>query len=81
MSDKLLIENYLLVLKSSLEVYNHGTIESSNSDIRKVLSDGLNTTLESQEDTFNVMLENNWYQVENIDDDKIKCVYDKLKKE
>ena len=79
MSDKLLMENYLLILKSSLEVYNHGTIESSNSDIRKILKDTLNDTLESQEDTYNLMCENNWYVIDNIKCEDIKKVYEKVK--
>ena len=30
MNDELLMENYLLVLKSTVEVYVHGTLESLN---------------------------------------------------
>ena len=78
MKDKMLLEYYVLVLKSTMEVYNHGTLESSNTDIRKVLHDALNLTLESQEDTYNKMCENNWYQVNNINSGEIKEVYDKL---
>ena len=78
MKDKMLLENYLLVLKSTMEVYNHGTLESSNSDIRKVLHEALNSTLDSQEDTYNKMCENNWYQINNINCSDIKKVYEKL---
>ena len=41
MSDQILMENYLLILKSTVEVYVHGTLESSNNDIRKILKKGL----------------------------------------
>ena len=78
MDDQLLMENYLLVLKSTMEVYVHGTLESSNTDIRKVLNDGLDSTLKHQEDTYNKMVENNWYQVNNVKESDIKKVYDKL---
>ncbi len=37
MLDKIIVENYLLVLKSTVEVYVHGTLESSNDDIRNLL--------------------------------------------
>ena len=78
MKDKELLENYLLVLKSTMEVYVHGTLESSNTDIRSTLNEGLDMTLNSQEDTYNRMCENNWYQVENIKCSDIKKEYDKL---
>jgi hypothetical protein len=41
MDDKLMFNNYLLILKSCVEVYVHGTLESSNDDIRKLLKSGL----------------------------------------
>ena len=37
MDDRLIMENYLLVLKSCVEVYVHGTLESSNKDVRETL--------------------------------------------
>ena len=41
MNDQIIMENYLLVLKSTIEVYVHGTLESSNLDVRKALKKGL----------------------------------------
>ena len=78
MNDQLLMENYLLVLKSTVEVYVHGTLESSNSDIKEMLCNGLNETLKHQERVYNEMKNNNWYQVKNIDKKSIRQVYDKL---
>ena len=43
MNDQLIMNNYLLVLKSTTEVYVHGTLESSNVDIRELLKEDLNT--------------------------------------
>jgi hypothetical protein len=34
MNNQLLLENYLLILKSTVEVYVHGTLESSNEKVR-----------------------------------------------
>ena len=34
MDSQLIMENYLLILKSTMEVYVHGTLESSNPDVR-----------------------------------------------
>ena len=38
MTDKEIITNYLSLLKSNVEVYVHGTIESSNKDMIDLLS-------------------------------------------
>ena len=59
--DKLLFEEMLLLLKSNVEVYVHGTLESSNPKVRKTLKNGLDETMQMQEDIFNKMTEYNWY--------------------
>ncbi len=76
--DKLLIENYLLILKSTMEVYVHGTLESSNGESRNALKKGLEETLESQRQTYNIMVENSWYQVNNVESSKINETLEKI---
>ncbi|MBR7042405.1 MAG: spore coat protein [Bacilli bacterium] len=71
MNDRLLMENYLLVLKSTTEVYVHGTLESANKDTRKVLKKGLDNTLTSQADTYDLMSNRGWYPVNNVNATKI----------
>ena len=66
MSDQLLMDNYLLLLKSTVEVYVHGTLESSNEDVRKVLKTGLDETMSNQNDTYTLMTKYGWYNVKNI---------------
>lgn len=78
MSDKLLMENYLLILKSTIEVYIHGTLESSNREIRKILKKNLDNTITSQENTFNIMKDFNFYKIENISKEKINNNLNKL---
>ena len=78
MNDQELITNYLSLLKSNVEVYVHGTIESSNKCVRSVIKYGLDETLSSQERTFNIMVDNNFYKVENIKEADVKKVYNKL---
>ena len=63
MSEKLVFENYLLVLKSTVEVYVHGTLESSNINNRVVLKSGLDKTMISQADTYDMMVKYGWYKV------------------
>ena len=71
MNNKLLMENMLLILKSNMEVYTHGTLESSNKHVRECIQYGLETTLKLQEDLYNKMTEYGWYQVKNIDTKEI----------
>ena len=66
------------MLKSNIEVYIHGTIESSNKMVRDSLYEGLSKTLESQEDTFNLMMSKDYYVVDNIDPSEIEKTVNKL---
>ena len=78
MNDKLAFENYLLVLKSTVEVYVHGTLESSNEVVRETLNDTLNEILSYQYKTYKIMENNGWYQKENINKIKIQNTLSKL---
>lgn len=79
MNSELIMNNYLLVLKSTVEVYVHGTIESSNKDSKVLLKQCLNDTLDSQEKTYNLMIEYGFYQVNNVDVTTIKDTLNNIK--
>ena len=79
MDDKLIMENYLLVLKSTVEVYVHGTLESSNNDIRNLLKSSLITTLTHQSNTYDEMTKFGWYTVNNIETTTINETLTKVK--
>lgn len=72
MLDQLLMDNYLLVLKSTVEVYVHGTLESSNEDIRELLKGCLSETLTHQANTYDEMTKYGWYNIKNIEKTTIK---------
>ena len=78
MNDQILMDNYLMLLKSTVEVYIHGTLESSNKDVRDVLKKGLLETLIHQANTYDEMTKYNWYQVNNISSKEINKVLDKI---
>ena len=80
MTDKDYLEEYLLILKSTVEVYVHGTLESSNSDIKEVLWNGLDETLKHQSDLYDKLLSKNSYVVNNIDSSIISKTIKKLEK-
>ena len=66
MNDKLIMENYLLVIKSTVEVYVHGTLESSNPIVREVLKTGLEETFKAQARCYDEMTKYGWYSIKNV---------------
>ena len=78
MDDKLIMENYLLVLKSTVEVFVHGTLESFNKDCRNTLKNGLDTIMNSQAETYNLMTKYGWYPVKNVNQNVINDTLTKI---
>lgn len=78
MDNQIIMEDYLLVLKSTVEVFVHGTLESSNKDILDILKNGLDEIMSSQANTYNEMTKYGWYQINNVDSDTINKTYTKL---
>ena len=66
MSDLLLMENMLLLLKSCTEVYVHGILESSNKKVHDVLKFGLDENIKLQNDLYQKMTECGWYKIQNV---------------
>ena len=79
MNDQVRMDNYLLILKSTVEVFVHGTLESSNQDVRNLLKSGLNEILTAQANTYDEMTKYGWYTVNNIEATTIKQTLDKVK--
>jgi len=79
MNDQIIMENYLLILKSTVEVYIHGTLESSNLDVKNILKNNLNEILNSQKNTYNLMTKYGWYQVNNVEKNIISDTLTKVK--
>jgi len=80
MNDELIMNNYLLVLKSTVEVFVHGTLESSNNSTRKLLKTALFDIMSAQARTYDEMVKNNWYQVNNVKISEVNNVYKKMLK-
>jgi len=78
MNDQLIMDNYLLILKSTVEVYVHGTLEASNREVKSLLKECLNNILSSQEKTYNEMTKYGWYSVNNVEVTTIQETYNKL---
>ena len=78
MDNRKALDNYLLVLKSSVEVYVHGTLESSNEDIRSLLKECLDEIMNSQANTYDLMVGYGWYDVQNVDSSIINQTLNKV---
>lgn len=78
MKDKLIMENILLLLKGTCEVYVHGTQESSNKKVHEILKSCLDELLKMQYDVYNKMTECGWYTISNIKTSEIEKTLTKL---
>ena len=78
MDDQKLMDNYLLILKSTVEVYVHGTLESSNQDIRDLLKLGLDETMEHQARTYDEMTQKGWYVIKHVKASEVKQTLSKI---
>lgn len=78
MNDQKLMDNYLLILKSTVEVYVHGTLESSNQDVRDLLKSGLDNIMTNQAETYDEMTNYGWYTINNVKSSEINKTFKKL---
>lgn len=78
MNDQTLMDEMLLLLKSTVEVYVHGSLESSTKNVHNTLKSNLDETIKMQDDLYNKMTECGWYQISNIETKAIKQTLKKL---
>lgn len=81
MSNKVIFENVLTLTKSLGTLYLNGTIEASNKDVRKMMEKGLQETLCMQEEIYQMMVDDGYYQVCNVKPTEIEKLYSKLTKD
>lgn len=81
MTEKDELINYLTLTKSLAMLYINGAIESSNKSVRKLMLDGLDYTLEMQEDLYNTMVDIGYYKTTNVDKQTIEKLCQKLNQE
>ena len=78
MNDKLIMENILLLLKGTCEVYVHGSQEASNKKVHEILKESLREILKMQYEVYTKMTECGWYQITNIKSSEIKKTLSQL---
>ena len=78
MDDKNLMENILLLEKGVCDLFMHGAIESSTSNVHQVFSTALNESLCMQDTIYDKMASKGWYPTEQADQNKIRSVKQKF---
>ena len=71
MEDRDLMEKELLTIKGVCDLYLHGAIESTTTEVHSAFKDALNESLNIQNKLYNLMSEKGWYQTETAEQQKI----------
>ena len=74
MNDKNLMENILLLEKGVCDLFMHGAIESSTSQVHDTFQSALNDALRMQDGIYDKMSEKGWYPTEQAEQDKVNSV-------
>ena len=78
MDDRNLMENILLLEKGDCDLFMHGTIESSTTNVHRTFSDSLNNSLRLQDQIYCKMQSKGWYPTEQVDQNKLNSVKQKF---
>jgi len=78
MEDKTVMHTLLTLSKNMCEILVHGTIESSNVEVKKCFKKALDKYLTIQENIYTLMEEKGWYKLENTTESKIKKAKNKF---
>lgn len=78
MDDKEIMENELLTVKGVCDLYMHGAIESSTLEVHEAFKQALNESLDIQNKIYNLMSEKGWYEMQNVEQQKIDTVKQKF---
>ena len=78
MEDRDLMENMLLLEKGACDLFMHGTIESSSTDVHQTFNTSLNASLRLQDEIYSKMQAKGWYPTEQVQQCKINEVKQKF---
>ena len=77
MEDRDLMEKELLIIKGVCDLYLHGAIESTTSEVHSAFKEALNESLNVQNKLYNLMAEKGWYKTETSEQQKIDAAKQK----
>ena len=78
MDDKNVMENILLLEKGVCDLYVHGVIESSTSNVHQTFSHALSDSLAMQDTLYDKMAAKGWYPTDRAEMTKVQAVKKKF---
>ena len=77
MDDKMKMEELLNVTKGTCDLYMHGAIESSTSNVHAAFDSALCESLKMQNEIYSMMSKKGWYTSERAEEQQIQKVKQK----
>ena len=74
MDDRCIMESLLLTSKGVCDLYMHGTIESSTTNVHQTFHQALSDSLCMQDEIYKQMSAKGWYQTEQAEQQKLQKV-------
>lgn len=74
MDDKCIMENLLLTEKGACDLYMHGAIESSTTNVHQTFKKALDDSICMQDSIYKEMSAKGWYQMEQAEAQKLQKV-------
>ena len=71
MEDRDIMEKELQTIKGACDLYMHGVLESSTSEVHCAFKEALNESLNIQNRLYNLMADKGWYKTDTADQQKI----------
>lgn len=78
MDDKCIMENLLLTTKGVIDLYMHGAIESSTTNVHQAFATAFEDALAMNNTIYQQMSSKGWYQMEAVPQQKIQQVKQKF---
>lgn len=78
MEDKELMEKELLIVKGACDLYLHGTLEATTTEVHNAFKDALETSIDIQNKLYNLMAEKGWYKTDTAEQTKIDATKQKF---
>jgi len=77
MDDKTIMENLLMTTKGACDLYMHGAIESSSSNVHQAFNSALQSGISLQDDIYKEMSQKGWYPTSQADQQQVSQVKQK----
>ena len=78
MDDKCIMENLLLTTKGVIDLYMHGAIESSTTNVHQAFTTAFEDALAMNNSIYQQMSSKGWYQIEAVPQQKLQQVKQKF---